>query len=267
MTGSFSVTNDYRFMGIAAPPLRFTGPEYTGAAGAGGAGTAGAGVGKAETVDAGSGAAGTAGAGADCVVLLFACPSSVKTCRVLIAQKASLKACGLFVTYSLQVGAREAQLEEVHVSPAHYLKISNVCLHLGEGVVTAPQKVVSKTSERSRKLLSKLKSPWKTERGVPQSAFGCGLLLATSAGMDPRGKNQILTKSLVHSVANTPPPTPLKPVPKLRSESSPIEQPAFLNWSGALTSQLLVMTLPLKESAAALRTGPAEEWRVIKFLV
>lgn len=65
-----------------------------------------------------------------------------------------------------------------------------------------------------------------------------------SEGMAPRGKNQILMASLVHSVAKTPPPLELKPAPKLLSSPLRIEQPAFEAWSGAWTSQLAVSKVP-----------------------
>ena len=49
-----------------------------------------------------------------------------------MAQNMSVKACGLFVTYSLQVGAREAQLEEDQTSPAHCVIVS-MCIVLEDG--------------------------------------------------------------------------------------------------------------------------------------
>ncbi len=50
------------------------------------------------------------------------------------------------------------------------------------------------------------------EAGVPQ-VVGSGAPPEISAGILPRGKNQILMASLVHSVAYTPPPLALKPAP------------------------------------------------------
>ena len=64
------------------------------------------------------------------------------------------------------------------------------------------------------------------EVGVPHPA-GSGLLELTSEGIVPRGKNQILMKSEVHSVAYTPPLLSLKPPPKVILELSVIEQPSL----------------------------------------
>ena len=75
----------------------------------------------------------------------------------------------------------------------------------------------------------------------------------------PRGKNQILMNSEVHSVANTPPEALLKPVPKLTSETSVMPQPAFFGCVLSLTSQFVVSKSPAKESVAAFMMGPAVE--------
>lgn len=62
------------------------------------------------------------------------------------------------------------------------------------------------------------------DAGVPHPV-GSGLAELTSAGIVPRGKNQILIKSEVHSVAYTPPLLSLKPLPKVMFELSVMEHP------------------------------------------
>ena len=62
-----------------------------------------------------------------------------------------------------------------------------------------------------------------------------------------RGKNQMDTASLVHCTAYTPPPFLLKAGPKLAGFVSAMEQPTFLPWLAALTSQLGVARVPVNK--------------------
>lgn len=62
---------------------------------------------------------------------------------------------------------------------------------------------------------------------IPQPV-GSGLPLVISDGIALRGKNQMLILSLVHSVAYTPPPFELKPVPYDAELGVFIWQPAFV---------------------------------------
>src|SRR5277367_6743167 len=96
------------------------------------------------------------------------------------------------------------------------------------------------------KCASMLKLPWKREFGTPQASPGFGLPEATSLGIAPRGKNQILMKSEVHSVAYTPPLAALNPEPNVRLWESAIWHPALVPWLGALISQFGVTSSPEK---------------------
>lgn len=91
--------------------------------------------------------------------------------------------------------------------------------------------------------------------GRPQLA-GEGVLLVISDGILPRGKNQMLMASLVHSVAYTPPPFELKPDPYERVSLVAIAQPTLVPWPGALMSQLGVLMLPLKPVLVIEHPGP-----------
>lgn len=66
--------------------------------------------------------------------------------------------------------------------------------------------------------------------GVPHPV-GSGLAELTSVGIAPRGKNQILMASEVHSVAYTPPSLSLNPLPNVILELSMMEQPSLQKFS------------------------------------
>lgn len=98
-----------------------------------------------------------------------------------------MNALGVFITYSAHVGASVPHVEFAHTSccPAH-----------------CPQKVRSNIRFILIKWLSMGEAllPINNDAGVPHPV-GSGLAELTSAGIAPRGKNQILIKSEVHSVA------------------------------------------------------------------
>lgn len=109
--------------------------------------------------------------------------------------------------------------------------------------------------------------------GVPHPV-GSGLAELTSVGIAPRGKNQILMKFEVHSVAYTPPWLSLKPLPKVMLELSMIEQPSLehfsIGWSkherthaAASAPQSVRCRLPLKSVLDASLLKPGLVWRVI----
>ena len=76
--------------------------------------------------------------------------------------------------------------------------------------------------------------------------------------VERRGKNQMVTASLVHCTAYTPPPFWLKAGPKLAGFVSAMEQPAFLPWLAALTSQLGVAREPVNKVEELETAQPAE---------
>lgn len=100
---------------------------------------------------------------------------------------------------------------------------------------------------------------------MPHEA-GFGFPLAMSPGIAERGKNQMEIALLVHSVAYTPPPLLLNPLPYDCVEVEWIPQPAFVACPGALMSQLLVVIVPEKppllteQPAAVCRVMSLEPW-------
>ena len=109
--------------------------------------------------------------------------------------------------------------------------------------------------------------------GVPHPV-GSGLAELTSVGIAPRGKNQILMKSEVHSVAYAPPWLSLKPLPKGMFELSVIEQPSLdyfsVGWSknerthaAPFAPQSVRCKSPLKSVLEASLLKPGLVWRVI----
>lgn len=123
-------------------------------------------------------------------------PSLVKTFNDPIDQNAFLNASGICRTWSshFPIGAQVGS--ELNVESAQ-----------------SPQKVFVNTICWFVMCWSRLH--WllpKYAYGVPQLLW-LGEVEATSGGMDERGQNHILMASEVQSVAKTPPPAALKPVP------------------------------------------------------
>ena len=95
----------------------------------------------------------------------------------------------------------------------------------------------------STKWESMSQSPENIAWGSPQP-LGSGLRVVISAGIAFRGKKYTDIAVLVHSVAYTPPPTALKPLPKVWELGDSIKQPAFVACPGAFTSQFEVIGAP-----------------------
>jgi hypothetical protein len=70
------------------------------------------------------------------------------------------------------------------------------------------------------------------------------LPVVISAGIAFRGKKYMDIAVLVYSVAYTPPPIALKPLPKVWELGDSIKQPAFVACPGAFTSQFEVIGVP-----------------------
>ena len=101
-----------------------------------------------------------------------------------MVQYAFWKAVGLFCTNSWQVAAVDAQVESVsQTAPAQ-----------------SPHSAVLMTIRWSEKCWSISQGAANLAEGRPQVA-GDGVSLVISDGILPRGKNQMLIASLVHSVA------------------------------------------------------------------
>ena len=98
----------------------------------------------------------------------------------------------------------------------------------------SPQKVMSKTIWRSLKWLSISQDPANLAAGVPQPV-GSGLPDEMSDGMELEGKNQTEIASPVHSVAYTPPPASLNPLPYDWEFPFMIAQPLLGDWPPAST--------------------------------
>lgn len=143
---------------------------------------------------------------------------SWNTCNEFTAQYASVNALGVFMTYSSHVGARVEHSEVFQTAPAQ-----------------SPQRVRSKMIDMLAKCWSMVEVPLlaKSALGSPQPV-GSGLEEFTSAGVEPRGKDQILMKSEVHSVAKTAPWLSLKALPNVMLELSWIEQPKLLKFRSEL---------------------------------
>lgn len=150
------------------------------------------------------------------VILLIASPLDWYTVRELTCQYASVKAPGLSCTNAWQLVDFDEHTESwPQTLPAQ-----------------SPQKVMSKMMLCSRKCWSMSHPPSNLATGLPHP-LGFGLPLETSPGITPLGKNQMLMASPVHSVAYTPPPFALKPVPYEAVSWEEIWHPAFANCPGA----------------------------------